>query len=243
MRKDTTGRSATPKNHARSETNSIIDMEGRHILIILDGYGIAEDPSVSAIDHAEKPFLDELFSKYPHSTLEASGRAVGLPEGQMGNSEVGHMNLGAGRVVYQDITRISKAIRDGSFFENEVLLQAVHHAKENDTALHLMGCFSDGGVHSHLDHLRAFLFEDSLTKVAIAADCQLPFAFLKPDESLGSALERFTESGCRQLPVVSAGDEDHIIGFLSYEDLLLAYDKELIRRGYKRNDGTAQGAA
>jgi 2,3-bisphosphoglycerate-independent phosphoglycerate mutase len=134
-----------------------MDTTQRHLLLILDGYGIPEDASVSAIEQAEKPFLDELFATYPHATLKASGEAVGLPEGQMGNSEVGHMNLGAGRVVYQDITRISKAIRDGSFFKNDVLLSAVHHAKENDTALHLMGCFSDGGVHSHLEHLYGLL--------------------------------------------------------------------------------------
>ena len=132
-------------------------MKNRHILIILDGYGIAEDVSVSAIDHARKPFLDELFSRYPHGTLEASGLAVGLPKGQMGNSEVGHMNLGAGRVVYQEITRIDKAIEDGSFFENEDLLLAVRTAKRNGSRLHLFGLFSDGGVHSSNEHLFALL--------------------------------------------------------------------------------------
>ena len=129
----------------------------KHILIILDGYGIAEDPSVSAVDAADKPYLESLFERYPHSTLEASGRAVGLPEGQMGNSEVGHMNLGAGRVVYQDITRIDRAIEDGSFFENEVLLEAVRRVSSSGSKLHLIGLFSDGGVHSHIDHLFALL--------------------------------------------------------------------------------------
>jgi len=129
----------------------------RHLLLILDGFGIAEDPSVSAIDHAEKPYLDSLFEQYPHSTLEASGLAVGLPEGQMGNSEVGHMNLGAGRVVYQEITRIDKAIEDGEFFDNEVLKTAAQHAKDDGSVLHLMGLFSDGGVHSHLRHLYGLL--------------------------------------------------------------------------------------
>ena len=119
--------------------------------MILDGYGIAENPSVSAIDQAHKPFLDELFSKYPHGTLDASGRPVGLPSGQMGNSEVGHMNLGAGRIVHQEITRIDLSIEDGSIFENEVLLSAARHARP--TKLHLMGLFSDGGVHSHIRHL------------------------------------------------------------------------------------------
>ena len=129
----------------------------RHILIILDGYGIAENPSVSAIDQADKPFLDELFATYPHATLEASGRPVGLPAGQMGNSEVGHMNLGAGRVVYQDITRIDLAIEEGDFFENEALRAAMQHAAHDGRKLHLMGLFSDGGVHSHLGHLFALL--------------------------------------------------------------------------------------
>lgn len=129
----------------------------KHLLIILDGYGIAEDPSVSAIDAAKKPFLDSLFATYPHSTLEASGRAVGLPEGQMGNSEVGHMNLGAGRIVDQDITRIDKSIEDGSFFENSVLVRAVQTAGKSGRPLHVMGLVSDGGVHSHLDHLVALL--------------------------------------------------------------------------------------
>ncbi|MEM1127341.1 MAG: 2,3-bisphosphoglycerate-independent phosphoglycerate mutase [Bacteroidota bacterium] len=129
----------------------------RHLLLILDGYGIAEDPSVSAIDQAEKPFLDHLFATYPHATLEASGRAVGLPAGQMGNSEVGHMNLGAGRVVYQDITRIDKAIEDGDFFANEVLAAATRHAKDRGTVLHLLGLFSDGGVHASNEHLYALL--------------------------------------------------------------------------------------
>lgn len=129
----------------------------RHILIILDGYGIAEDPSVSAIDRASKPFLDMLFDKYPHSTLEASGLAVGLPEGQMGNSEVGHTNLGAGRVVYQEITRIDKAISEGDFFDNEVLVHAARRARDRGRKLHLLGLLSDGGVHSQLGHVEALL--------------------------------------------------------------------------------------
>ena len=129
----------------------------RHILIILDGYGIAEDTTVSAIDHANKPFLDSLFSKYPSAKLEASGLAVGLPKEQMGNSEVGHMNLGAGRIVYQEITRIDKAIDDGDFFQNPELVTAVEHARNNRSKLHLIGLFSDGGVHSSNEHLYALL--------------------------------------------------------------------------------------
>ena len=132
-------------------------MPHKHLLLILDGYGIAEDPSVSAIAAARTPFLDALFARAPHSTLEASGRAVGLPAGQMGNSEVGHTNLGAGRVVDQDITRIDKAVEDGSIFENAALRAAVQHAQATGGRLHLMGLVSTGGVHSHLAHLAALL--------------------------------------------------------------------------------------
>ncbi len=134
-----------------------MDSNKKHLLIILDGYGIAVDKAVSAIDHAKKPFIDSLFERYPHGTLEASGLAVGLPEGQMGNSEVGHMNLGAGRVVYQDITRIEKSIDDGGFFEVEALVNAAKHAKKNNSKLHLMGCFSDGGVHATMTHIFGLL--------------------------------------------------------------------------------------
>ncbi len=129
----------------------------KHLLLILDGYGIADDPSASAIDAARKPFLDSFFGSAATSTLEASGRAVGLPAGQMGNSEVGHLNLGAGRVVDQDITRIDKAVEDGSMAENAALRGAVQHAQARGSRLHLMGLVSDGGVHSHLAHLAALL--------------------------------------------------------------------------------------
>ncbi len=128
-----------------------------HLLLILDGYGIAEDPSVSAIDAARKPFLDALFAAHPRGTLRASERAVGLPVGQMGNSEVGHMNLGAGRVVFQDLVRIDAAIEDESFYANAVLVDAARHARTSGTRLHLVGLVSDGGVHSHVSHLIAML--------------------------------------------------------------------------------------
>ena len=130
-------------------------MSKKVLLMILDGWGIAKDPSVSAIDQAHTPFVDSLYNKYPNSTLEASGMAVGLPEGQMGNSEVGHMNIGAGRVVYQDLVRLNKAVEDGSLNRNPVLLDAIKKANENNSNLHLIGLVSDGGVHSHIDHLKA----------------------------------------------------------------------------------------
>lgn len=125
--------------------------------MILDGFGLREQREGNAILSAKTPNLDRLLSSYPHSTLDASGISVGLPEGQMGNSEVGHLNIGAGRVVYQDLTRITKSIRDGDFFNNEVLLEAIRNVKIKDSSLHLMGLLSDGGVHSHNSHLYALL--------------------------------------------------------------------------------------
>jgi len=126
-------------------------------LIILDGFGLRDGVQGNAVAQAKKPNYDRFWSEYPHTTLTACGEAVGLPEGQMGNSEVGHLNIGAGRIVYQDLTRISKSIRDGEFYDNDTLLGAVRHAKKNGTKLHLYGLLSDGGVHSHIGHLFALL--------------------------------------------------------------------------------------
>ena len=126
-------------------------------LIIMDGFALGEDIPGNAVQAANTPQLDFLFSQYPFCQLEASGLDVGLPEGQMGNSEVGHTNIGAGRVVFQDLPRISRAIEDGSFFENPAYLAAIRACKESGGALHLMGLLSDGGVHSHIDHLFALL--------------------------------------------------------------------------------------
>ncbi|ATY83989.1 2,3-bisphosphoglycerate-independent phosphoglycerate mutase [Kyrpidia spormannii] len=126
-------------------------------LIILDGFGLREEREGNAVAQARKPNFDRYWKEYPHTQLQASGEAVGLPAGQMGNSEVGHLNLGAGRVVYQDLTRVSKAIRDGDFFRNPALLGAMRHVKELGSRLHLAGLLSDGGVHSHIEHLFALL--------------------------------------------------------------------------------------
>lgn len=131
--------------------------KGPVALIILDGFGLRDERQGNAVALASKPNFDRLWHEYPHTTLTASGEAVGLPDGQMGNSEVGHLNIGAGRIVYQNLTRINKSIREGDFFNNEALLRAVAHAKENNSALHLMGLLSDGGVHSHNGHLNALL--------------------------------------------------------------------------------------
>ncbi|MBE1444260.1 2,3-bisphosphoglycerate-independent phosphoglycerate mutase [Paenibacillus sp. OAS669] len=126
-------------------------------LIILDGFGLRGEVMGNAVAQAKKPNYDRYWTEYPHTTLTACGEAVGLPEGQMGNSEVGHLNIGAGRIVYQDLTRISKSIRDGEFFENETILDAIKSAKQNGKKLHLYGLLSDGGVHSHIAHLFALL--------------------------------------------------------------------------------------
>ena len=141
------------------------------LLMILDGFGIAPKEG-NAIAAANKPNLDRLFSSNPITKIGASGLDVGLPDGQMGNSEVGHTNIGAGRIVYQELTRITKAIEDGPFFENEAFLSAVENAKKNGTALHLIGLLSDGGVHSHITHLYGLLElakRHGLTKVYVHA--------------------------------------------------------------------------
>ncbi|MCY9516364.1 2,3-bisphosphoglycerate-independent phosphoglycerate mutase [Paenibacillus apiarius] len=126
-------------------------------LIIMDGFGLRNVTEGNAVAQAKKPNYDRYMDMYPHTTLTACGEAVGLPEGQMGNSEVGHLNIGAGRIVYQDLTRITKSIREGEFFDNDTLLGAVRHAKDNNKNLHLYGLLSDGGVHSHIDHTLAML--------------------------------------------------------------------------------------
>ena len=124
------------------------------ILAIMDGWGLGKVASADAIQHANVPFTRSLYQKYPHTTLVTCGEAVGLPDGQMGNSEVGHLNLGAGRIVYQELQRINVAIRDGSFAQNPVLLASIRYAIENKKPLHLLGLVSNGGVHSHINHLK-----------------------------------------------------------------------------------------
>jgi 2,3-bisphosphoglycerate-independent phosphoglycerate mutase len=144
----------------------------RVLLVILDGWGHGPKPEVSAIAQADTPFVDSLYSQYPHAELTTFGEAVGLPEGQMGNSEVGHLNIGAGRVVYQELARINKAVRERELHQNPVLLETLRYAKANDKALHLFGLVSDGGVHSHHAHLAALCAiaaENGLEKIFIHA--------------------------------------------------------------------------
>src|SRR5574344_640479 len=127
------------------------------VLMILDGYGLNDRTDGNAVAEAKTPNIDGLMKNYPFVKGYASGLSVGLPDGQMGNSEVGHLNMGAGRIVYQELTRITKEIQDGTFFENPALLDAVKNCKENNSSLHLYGLLSDGGVHSHNTHLYGLL--------------------------------------------------------------------------------------
>lgn len=204
------------------------------ILIILDGWGINPETEGNAIANADTPVMDYLVGKYPHSTLEASGEAVGLPRGQMGNSEVGHLNLGSGRVVYQDITRIDKSIKDGDFFSNKVLVGAFEHALTNGSSLHLIGLLSDGGVHSHIEHLFALL------KMAKNAGLEMVFvhAFLDgrdvPPRCAGKYITR-TEDMMRTLgtgKIATIGgryygmDRDN-----RWERVQLAYDALVLGKG------------
>lgn len=141
-------------------------MANKLILTILDGWGIGQIPSADAIRAAEPGFFKTLMKEYPHSTLVTHGVAVGLPEGQMGNSEVGHLNLGAGRIVYQELERINKSIREGTLAENQVLNQTLEYCNENSKPLHFIGLISDGGVHSHVKHLKA-LVEIACNKLTV----------------------------------------------------------------------------
>ncbi|TGD57737.1 2,3-bisphosphoglycerate-independent phosphoglycerate mutase [Flavobacterium humi] len=147
-------------------------MKKKVILMILDGWGKSPDPKVSAIDNAHTPFIDSLYTKYPNAQLRTDGLNVGLPEGQMGNSEVGHMNLGAGRIVYQDLAKINLAVENKAFNKEKAIIDAFHYAKEYDKSVHFLGLVSDGGVHSHINHLKGLVdvaYDTGLEKVFIHA--------------------------------------------------------------------------
>ena len=143
------------------------------VLCILDGYGLTDRVDGNAVKLANTPNLDDLMAMYPTTTIQACGNAVGLPEGQMGNSEVGHLNIGAGRVVYQSLTLINKAVKEGTFYENESFLKAIQHAKDNNSKLHIWGLLSNGGVHSSTEHIYALLKlakQQGLEKVYVHAN-------------------------------------------------------------------------
>lgn len=170
------------------------------MLMILDGWGIAPPSSTNAVTRARTPHLDYYFNRYPHSQLRCSGEAVGLPEGQMGNSEVGHLSIGSGRIIYQSLTRISRAVKDGSLEKNPVLVKAMEEARDGGKKLHLLGLLSDGGVHSHIDHLLGLLA--MAQKMGVERVCV--HAFLDgrdtPPQSAAPFLEQ-VEKACKELGV------------------------------------------
>jgi 2,3-bisphosphoglycerate-independent phosphoglycerate mutase len=213
-------------------------MNKKVLLMILDGWGIAKNKAVSAVDKANTPFIKSLYARYPNARLDASGLAVGLPPGQMGNSEVGHMNIGAGRVVYQDLVRVNKAIEDKELNSNPVLTDAIAYAKKNSKNFHLIGLVSDGGVHSHIEHVKGILSilkENGLTDVFVHAftdgrdtDPKSGLNFLR-DLSL-----HFTKSTGRLATVVGryyAMDRDK-----RWERVKLAYDAMVKSVGEKVKD-------
>ncbi len=177
------------------------------VLMILDGYGLNERHEANSVYLAKKPVMDKLMAEYPFVKGYASGLAVGLPDGQMGNSEVGHLNMGAGRIVYQELTRITKEIQDGDFFKNEALLAAMKNARDNDSAIHFMGLLSDGGVHSHNTHLYGLLEmakREGLKKVYV--HCFLDGRDTPPASGKGYIEEleaKMKEIGVGQIGVVS----------------------------------------
>lgn len=211
-------------------------------LIIMDGFGINPETKGNAIAAARTPNLDRLFAENPFTTIGASGMDVGLPEGQMGNSEVGHTNIGAGRVVYQELTRITKSIQDGDFFENPVLLRAMQEAKEGGHALHLMGLLSDGGVHSHNRHLYALLEmakQKGLQKVYV--HCMMDGRDVPPTsgvEYMRELQEKLREIGVGRVATVMGRyygmDRDTQWGRVQ-----LAYDAMVKREGVQAADPVA----
>lgn len=211
------------------------------ILIIMDGWGIGSVASSDAITKANTPFVDSLYEKYPNSTLVTCGRAVGLPEGQMGNSEVGHLNLGAGRIVYQELERINVAIESGEFAKNETLLATIKYAKENNKPLHLLGLLSNGGVHSHINHLKALTRickEHQLEKVFVHAftdgrDCD-PKSGLQFITDLQSHLEKTTGQIATITGRYYAMDRDK-----RWERIKIAYDAMVHGIGNKTDNITA----
>ena len=161
-------------------------MSKKSVLVIMDGFGLAPDGDGNAIYQAKTPNLDALFQKYPKSKLSASGLDVGLPDGQMGNSEVGHTNIGAGRVVFQDLPKISKEIEDGDFFKNEAYVTALKAAKENGKSVHVMGLLSSGGVHSHINHIFAMLDMAKQFEIEhVYVHCFMDGRDVAPDSGLG----------------------------------------------------------
>lgn len=178
------------------------------VLMILDGYGLNEITEGNAVALANTPVMDKLMAEYPFVRGNASGMAVGLPDGQMGNSEVGHLNMGAGRIVYQELTRITKEIQDGDFFKNEALLNAMNNCKKNNSALHTFGLLSDGGVHSHITHLFGLLEmakREGLSKVYV-------HAFLDGRDTAPTSGKDFMKELCDKMEEIGIGEVATVTG-------------------------------
>ena len=172
------------------------------VLMILDGYGLNDKEKANAVYEAKTPVMDQLMKEYPFVKGNASGMAVGLPDGQMGNSEVGHLNMGAGRIVYQELTRITKEIQDGDFFKNEALLKAVENCKKNNSDLHLFGLLSDGGVHSHNTHMYGIL---ELAKREGIKNVYL-HAFLDGRDTAPTSGKGFVEDALKEMEKIGVGE-------------------------------------
>src|ERR1035437_10171650 len=210
----------------------------RAMLIVMDGWGIGKVPKSDAIQHAKTPFVSSLYHKYPNTTLVTCGEAVGLPEGQMGNSEVGHLNLGAGRIVYQELQRINVAIHSGEFEANKVLQDTLSYARENKKAHHLIGLVSDGGVDSHIDHIKAITTickQQQVNEVYIHAftdgrdtDPKSGYGFL---ENLQNHLNKSTGKIATVVGRYYAMDRDK-----RWERVKLAYDALVHRKGNETTD-------
>ena len=212
------------------------------VLMILDGYGLNNEAKGNAVAMAKTPVMDKLMKEYPFVKGNASGMAVGLPDGQMGNSEVGHLNMGAGRIVYQELTRITKEIQDGTFFENPALLSAVKNCKENDSALHMFGLLSDGGVHSHNTHLYGLLElakRNGLEKVYV-------HAFLDGRDTPPASGKEYAESLEAEMAKIGVGKIASVAGRYyamdrdnNYDRVKVAYDALTKGEGNKGTSGPA----
>ncbi|HEY9220978.1 MAG TPA: 2,3-bisphosphoglycerate-independent phosphoglycerate mutase [Lutibacter sp.] len=213
-------------------------MNKKVILMILDGWGITQDPKVSAIYNAKTSFIDSLYGKYANASLRTDGEYVGLPEGQMGNSEVGHMNLGAGRIVYQNLVRVNMAVKNKTLGKEKVLLDAISYAKKNNKNIHLLGLVSDGGIHSHINHLKGLLdvvAEHKLKNVFLHAftdgrDCD-------PKSGVGfiETIQNYMKETTGELATITgryfAMDRDK-----RWERIKLAYDAVVNSEGKKSTD-------
>lgn len=215
-------------------------MNKKVILMILDGWGKSPDPKVSAIDNANTQFIDSLYTKYGHASLRTDGLHVGLPEGQMGNSEVGHMNLGAGRIVYQDLAKINLAVTNDTFKDETVLKNALEYAKTNQKAVHILGLVSDGGVHSHINHLYGLL--DVIDAHGIEKSFIHAFTDgrdVDPKSGYGfiSELETRLESSSTELATITgryyAMDRDN-----RWERIKIAYDALINNKGLHSSNAT-----